>query len=120
MPPQSYAAQSSTGQRAWLGDRKALELLVARARFSTLNTAQFKPMTNPDEKPAEESQQSEDMDDEISSDELRDFVGGVLEITTTDDQTIRWNVDGQDTLSYNHLDGSTRTVKVAKIRRLKK
>ena len=77
-------------------------------------------MTNPDAKPAEESQQSEDMDDEISSDELRDFVGGVLEITTTDDQTIRWNVDGQDTLSYNHLDGSTRTVKVAKIRRLKK
>jgi len=77
-------------------------------------------MTNPDEKPAEESQQSEDMDDEISSDELRDFVGGVLEITTTDNQTIRWNVDGENTLDYNHLDGSTRTVKVAKIRRLKK
>jgi hypothetical protein len=120
MPPQSYVAESSTGHRAWLGARKALEWLAARARFSTLKTAQFKPMTNPDEKPAKEFQQSEDMDDEISSDELRDFVGGVLEITTTDDQTIRWNVDGQDTLSYNHLDGSTRTVKVAKIRRLKK
>ena len=79
-------------------------------------------MTNPDEKPGENVQQSEDMDTEISTDELRNIVGGVLEITTTDNQTIRLdlNVDGQSTLDYNHLDGSTRTVKVAKIRRLKK
>ena len=81
-------------------------------------------MTNPDEKPGENVQQSEDMDNEISeisTDELRNIVGGVLEITTTDNQTIRLdlNVDGQSTLDYNHLDGSTRTVKVAKIRRRK-
>ena len=78
-------------------------------------------MTNPDEKPGENVQQSEDMDTEISTDELRNIVGGVLEITTTDNQTIRLdlNVDGQSTLDYNHLDGSTRTVKVAKIRRRK-
>ena len=119
MPPQSYVAESSTGHRAWLGARKALEWLFARARFSTLKTAQLKPMTNPDEKPAKESQQSEDMDDEISSDELRDFIGGVLEITTTDNQTLRLDLNNS-TEAYNHLDGTTRTVKMAKIKRFKR
>ena len=76
-------------------------------------------MTKPDEKPGDNVQQSEDMGTEISCAELRDIVGGVLEITTTDNQTIKWNIS-TDTLSYNHLDGSTRTVKVNKVRRLKK
>jgi hypothetical protein len=65
---------------------------------------------------------SGDVDRELSIDDLKSVVGGIVEITTTDDQTIRWNLslDGSSTLSYNHLDGSTRTVKVNKVRRLKK
>ena len=58
-------------------------------------------------------------DEELSIDELKSVVGGIVEITTTDNQTIKWNLD-TDTLSYNHIDVSTRTVKVNKIRRLKK
>jgi len=58
-------------------------------------------------------------DEALSIDDLKSVVGGIVEITTTDNQTIKWNLD-TDTLSYNHLDGSTRTVKVNKIRRLKK
>ena len=62
---------------------------------------------------------SGDVDRELSIDDLKSVVGGIVEITTTDNQTIKWNLD-QDTLSYNHLDGSTRTVKINKIKRLNK
>ncbi len=62
---------------------------------------------------------SGDVDRELSIDDLKSVVGGIVEITTTDNQTIKWNLSA-DTLSYNHLDGSTRTVKVNKVRRLKK
>jgi len=62
---------------------------------------------------------SGDVDRELSIDDLKSVVGGIVEITTTDNQTIKWNIS-TDTLSYNHLDGSTRTVKVNKVRRLKK
>ena len=58
-------------------------------------------------------------DEELSIEDLKDVIGGVLEIKTTDNQTIKWNI-GKGVLEYNHLDGSTRTVKVSKIRRLKK
>lgn len=62
---------------------------------------------------------SGDVDRELSIDDLKSVVGGIVEITTTENQTIKWNIS-TDTLSYNHLDGSTRTVKVNKVRRLKK
>ena len=58
-------------------------------------------------------------EEELSIDDLKSIVGGVVEITTTDNQTIKWNIDA-DTLEYNHLDGSTRAVKISKIRRLDK
>jgi len=45
-------------------------------------------------------------DEALSIDDLKSVVGGIVEITTTDKQTIKWNLD-TDTLSYNHLDGST-------------
>ena len=78
-------------------------------------------MTNPDEKPGDNVQQSEDMGTEISIAELRDIVGGVLEITTTDNQTLRLRLsaDGSGSEEYNHLDGTTRTVKIAKMKRFK-
>jgi hypothetical protein len=75
-------------------------------------------MTNPDEKPGDNVQQSEDMGTEISIDELRDIVGGVLEITTTDNQTLRLDLN-RGLEEYNHLDGTTRTVKIAKMKRFK-
>ncbi len=75
-------------------------------------------MTNPDEKPGDNVQQSEDMGTEISIAELRDIVGGVLEITTTDNQTLRLDLIGGSE-EYNHLDGTTRTVKIAKMKRFK-
>jgi len=75
-------------------------------------------MTNPDEKPGDNVQQSEDMGTEISCAELRDIVGGVLEITTTDNQTLRLDLNTESE-HYNHLDGTTRTVKIAKMKRFK-
>jgi len=64
-------------------------------------------------------EQSENTEEELSIDDLEGVVGGVIEITTTDNQTIKWDI-AKGVLDYNHLDGTTRTVKVSKIRRLDK
>ena len=60
---------------------------------------------------------SEGSDRELTTEELLNAYGGIIEFTTTDDQTLVWNVK-EKTMAYNHINRPSQEIKISKIKRI--
>ncbi len=49
----------------------------------------------------EPKETNEEVSEELTSEELESVYGGIIEFTTTDNQTLVWNVK-ENTMSYSH------------------
>ena len=59
------------------------------------------------------SKRNKNIDRELTSEELENVYGGIIEFTTTDNQTLVWNVK-ENTMAYNHINRPSQEIKISK------
>ena len=65
----------------------------------------------------EPKETNEEINEELTSEELESVCGGIIEFTTTDNQKLVWNVK-ENTMSYNHKNRPSQEIKISKINRI--